>query len=102
MSTRALVATKTTLSHLNHSDGGDDGTPVIQNEYSGDESQLFSINYYQKQAVIYSEMWPDCCLSVEEGGEYTCYICSVVIYDIIVKIHAAKCHLETHKITQFD
>merc|ERR1712227_253427 len=49
-------------------DGGDDGTPVIQNEFTGDEGQLFSINYYQKQAVIYSEMWPDCCLSVEEGG----------------------------------
>ena len=58
-----ILALKTFL------DGGDDGTPVIQSEYTGDEGQLFSINYYQKQAVIYSEMWPDCCLSVEEGGE---------------------------------
>ena len=35
---------------------------------TGEDHQLFNINYYNKQAVIYSITWPDCCLSIEGDG----------------------------------
>ena len=50
-------------------DAGEAGSKIIQNEFTGDVHQLFNINYFEGQAVIYSALWPDCCLTVEGDGK---------------------------------
>lgn len=48
--------------------GGEAGSKIVQTEYDpGEPSQLFDINYYQKQAVIFSTLWPDCVITVDGG-----------------------------------
>ena len=49
-------------------DGGEAGSKIVQTEYDpGEPSQLFDINYFNKQAVIFSTLWPDCVITVEGG-----------------------------------